>query len=77
MLLGELVDAAQGCEVVVAEESLLAKLIGVRARRVEMDATSALGAVRRCLLAGGSDVALVDANYVRGEAQMYAKKVGA
>lgn len=64
-----------GREVVVCEGTLAAKLPGVR--MVGVDAGSALQAVRRGLDAGGSDVALTDANYGRGEAEIYAKKAGA
>lgn len=56
-------------DVVVCEEGLAAKIAG--ARLVAIDAASAVGEVLRKLAAGGSDVALSDANYVRGEAQMY------
>lgn len=70
----ELAGQFAGREVVVAEEALAAKLSALRVRVVELSAASAVGAVRRCLAEGGTDVALADANYVRGESQIYASK---
>jgi tRNA threonylcarbamoyladenosine biosynthesis protein TsaB len=59
----------------VGESSLLNKLPGMRV--VEMTAADAWGAVLRGLRAGGTDVALAEANYVRGEAEIYARKPAA
>lgn len=70
----ELAEQFRGREIVVAEEALAAKLSPLRVRVVELSAASAVGAVRRCLAEGGTDVALADANYVRGESQIYASK---
>jgi tRNA threonylcarbamoyladenosine biosynthesis protein TsaB len=63
---------ASGREVVYAEERFVGLLgEGVGGRRVELFASRALGPVERCLAAGGSDLALVDANYVRPEEAIY------
>lgn len=59
------------CAEQVLESALLAE--GARVRCVPLSAADALGPVRRCLAAGGSDLATVDANYVRDEAAIYAQ----
>ena len=63
-----------GRTVVAVEEALAVRLALPAMRVVELRAGSAVAAVRRWLAQGGSDVALTDANYVRGESQIYAGK---
>lgn len=74
----ELGIVAAGRGVVVAEERVAERLresgFEVTQRRLRVE--EALAAVRRCLGEGGSDVAAVDANYVRGEGDMYRAKAG-
>jgi tRNA threonylcarbamoyladenosine biosynthesis protein TsaB len=62
---------AAGKPVVVAEERLAEKLSGLDVRCVKLSVADAVGLVGDMLRAGGSDVAGTDANYVRGEAQIY------
>ena len=64
-----------GLEVVICEVGLMEKLAAESPRLVELGVGDCLAAVRRGFAVGGVDVALVDANYVRGEAQIYGKKV--
>jgi tRNA threonylcarbamoyladenosine biosynthesis protein TsaB len=59
--------------VAVDEERLAGKLVEVDVRVVTVGAKDAWAAVKRRMASGGSDVALVDANYVRGEQQIYGK----
>ena len=64
------------CDVAYAEGAVLPWLTGgLRARRVELRAGLSLGLVRRCLAEGGSDLARVDANYVRDEGAIYARQL--
>lgn len=65
--------AAAGAPIVVAQpkmDSLLNKLAPVLR---ELRVIDLLAPVRRCLAAGGSDVALADANYVWAEDEIYTR----
>ena len=59
--------------VVVAESKLVEQLASLRPEFHLLRAEQALSAVLRGLREGGSDVATTDANYVRGERDIYAK----
>ena len=74
MAAGNLRERFGGRTLLLAEESLQPGLEGLAVRLVEIEARHAVPLVQRRLAEGGSDVALTDANYVRGEAQIYAKK---
>lgn len=63
---------AAGRRIVVAETRLAEKLASLDIRSVTISVADALPAVLDVLQNGGSDVAITDANYVRGEAQLYA-----
>ena len=69
----ELVRMAGGERVVVGEARLGEVLAELRAELYSVGAEQALPAVLRELRVGGGDAALVDANYVRGEREIYAK----
>jgi tRNA threonylcarbamoyladenosine biosynthesis protein TsaB len=70
----ELPEAASG-GIVVAERRI-AERLAVRAPLLHpLRAGDALPTVLRTLAAGGSDVAFAEANYVRGEQNIYAKPV--
>jgi len=71
--LDELREMAAGGRVVVAEERLLDRLSGLQPEMVALDAKHALPLVLREFKAGSWDAALVDANYVRGEREIYGK----
>lgn len=68
-------EMVHGREVVCAEEVLLPALqeVSGRVRLVALTAADASGTVRRCLAEGGSDLAQVDANYVRDEETIYVR----
>jgi hypothetical protein len=73
----ELRVIADGRSVAIAEERVAARLAGCPVEMRALTVGDALPPVLRCLRAGGSDVATVDANYVRGEADIYRKKEAA
>jgi hypothetical protein len=58
--------------VVVAEARAAEKLAAYAPRLHPLHVGDALGVVLESLRAGGSDVALAEANYVRGERDIYA-----
>jgi tRNA threonylcarbamoyladenosine biosynthesis protein TsaB len=58
--------------VVVAEARTAEKLAAFAPMLQPLRVNDALGAVLACLRAGGTDVALAEANYVRGELEIYA-----
>jgi len=62
-----------GSRVVVAEEKILEAFAGTQVKIIAMRAELALPIVLRELRAGAVDAALVDANYVRGERDIYGK----
>lgn len=70
----ELTLLAKGREVAVTtpEEQARVQLAGATARLVELRARHGVRSVRSCLADGGSDVAALDANYVRDERAIYA-----
>jgi tRNA threonylcarbamoyladenosine biosynthesis protein TsaB len=72
----ELLVLAKRANVVVGESSVADMLLELRPHVHKLQVSDALGPVLRALEAGGSDVALLDANYVRSEGEIY-KKVGA
>ena len=59
--------------VVVAEPRVAERLMARRQLLYPLHVGDALPEVLRCLAVGGSDVALAEANYVRGEQNIYAK----
>ena len=71
--LDELREMAAGGRVVVAEERLLDRLSGLQPEMIILDAARALPLVLREFKVGSEDAALVDANYVRGEREIYGK----
>ena len=71
--LEELREMVGGSRVVIAEEKLVEVLAGLRPEVVLLRAELALPAVLRGLKAGAVDAALIDANYVRGEREIYGK----
>lgn len=62
-----------GRPVFVAEERVAERLAGCQTVLRSLHVRDALGVVMRRLLAGGDDVSLVDANYVREEGDIYRK----
>jgi tRNA threonylcarbamoyladenosine biosynthesis protein TsaB len=70
----ELRVIANGRCVAIAEERVALRLAGCAAEMRTLTVADALRPVLRCLRERGSDVAMVDANYVRGEAEIYKKK---
>jgi len=64
---------AAGAHVVVAEEKILEAFADTQVQIIAIRAELALPIVLRELRAGAGDVALVDANYVRGERDIYGK----
>ena len=73
--LAELEPLLQDAEVAVTSPELAARVAG-GAREVhvgELSARHAIGALLRCLAAGGTDLAHADANYVRNEEAIYAR----
>ena len=65
--------AAKGLSVVVSEQSVAELLRELQPRVHKLQVSNALGFVSRGLREGGADVALLDANYVRGEGEIYRK----
>ena len=66
-------QTASSSRIVTAETSLLEKLGHGSAELHELPASAALPLVLARLAAGGDDVATTDANYLRGEQQIYGK----
>lgn len=73
MRFADLEPLLQWTEVAVASLELQEKMQGVArsVHQIELSANDAVGLVRRCLAAGGSALAEVDANYVRNEEAIY------
>ena len=71
--LAELEPLLHGAEIAVTSSELGTRLAGTtrEVQVVELSARHAMAAVRRCLLAGGTELALADANYVRNEEAIY------
>jgi tRNA threonylcarbamoyladenosine biosynthesis protein TsaB len=69
----DLVTQCQGKSIAVAEARLADSLKACATIVHPLHASDALGSVLQRLHEGGSDVALVDANYVREEADIYRK----
>lgn len=68
----QLAPELQRKQIAVDSEDLAAILRELSAvRRIRLSARHAFGPVMRCLCDGGSDLALVDANYVRNEEAIY------
>jgi tRNA threonylcarbamoyladenosine biosynthesis protein TsaB len=68
---------SEGAPVVVAEVRVAELLAEKKPRLYRLQVGDALAPVRRSLQHGGCDVATVDANYVRGESEIYRKQAGA
>jgi tRNA threonylcarbamoyladenosine biosynthesis protein TsaB len=66
-------DLPVAASVVVAEPRVAERLAAREPLMYPLHVGDALPVVLRCLAAGGSDVALAEANYVRGEQNIYAK----
>ena len=74
--LERLAEEAQLSRVIVAEETLLTKLIRAHAELQAIDARAALPLVMDRLRDGGDDLETLDANYVRSEQQIYGSSRG-
>jgi tRNA threonylcarbamoyladenosine biosynthesis protein TsaB len=74
---GDLPGSCGDHSIVLAEAGLLSKFAGCQTVLRELHAADSLSAVQRQLRAGGSDVSLTDANYVRSESEIYGKPSGA
>jgi tRNA threonylcarbamoyladenosine biosynthesis protein TsaB len=72
----EFLIAAKGASVVVSEQSVAEMLQELRPRTHCLRVGDALRLVLRGLREGGTDAAMLDANYVRSEGEIY-KKTGA
>ncbi len=72
----ELRAIAQGRRVTIAEERLAEQLAGCAVTLRSLNVGDALRPVLRRMREIGSDVATVDANYVRGEADIYRRNTG-
>jgi hypothetical protein len=73
----ETAGAFEGRSLVVAEANLIERLATYEPVLYALHVADAAGVVMRCLKEGGSDVALIDANYVRGEGDLYRKPTDA
>jgi tRNA threonylcarbamoyladenosine biosynthesis protein TsaB len=69
----DLVTSCHGRSIAVAEARLAEQLRGCATIFQPLHAADALGSVLRRLIEGGSEVGLIDANYVREEADIYHK----
>jgi tRNA threonylcarbamoyladenosine biosynthesis protein TsaB len=69
----EFVQAAAGAAIVVAEEKTAERLDALAPRLHSLSVIDLLAPVRRCIKAGGTDVAWVDANYVLPESEIYTR----
>jgi tRNA threonylcarbamoyladenosine biosynthesis protein TsaB len=72
----EFAAQAKGANVVVCEPSVVEMLLELHPRVHELRLCDPLAPVRRALREGGTSVALLDANYVRGEGEIYKKAGG-
>ena len=66
--------SADGQPVVVAEQAVAERLAGLHPVLRPLDACDALAAVLRGVARGAVDVAAVDAHYLRGQSDIYAKR---
>ncbi len=73
MPLDEAVRIAQGSPVAVAEAQLVPSFAGSLANFHSLHASSSLALVAERFHKGADDVAVTDANYLRGEQQIYGK----
>jgi tRNA threonylcarbamoyladenosine biosynthesis protein TsaB len=71
----EFLTLAKGANVVVSEQSVAEMLRDLRPRWHALKVSDALGMVLQALRDGGTDLAQLDANYVRSEGEIY-KKAG-
>ena len=69
----EFMQAAAGTPIVVAEEKTAERLDALAPRLHALSPIDLLRPVRRCLQAGGTDVAWADANYVLPESEIYTR----
>ena len=74
----EIAEGAAGRRMAVVSSVLEEKLtaFGADVTCVDLEARHALPAVQRCLALGGSDIARVEGNYVRGERSIYTRFAG-
>lgn len=75
MRLDDLLRMVQGERVIVAEERLMPLLAEVRPELHDMHVTAVLLLSLRRFQQGGDDLECVDANYVRGENEIYRKQL--
>jgi tRNA threonylcarbamoyladenosine biosynthesis protein TsaB len=73
----EIATIAKRSVLVCSEERVLERLSGCSPAMFKLGVGDALQRVLRTLSDGGSDVSLAEANYVRGEQDIYAKPSGA
>ena len=66
-------EIAAGTPVIVAEARLLESLRELRPELRELSVDSMIAFVLRVIWSGGSDLGLIDANYVRGERDIYTR----
>lgn len=71
--IAEFVERASGRVVVVAEEKIVERLSALRPQMHVLTLGDALGPLLRNWRDGGVDAATVEANYVRGESEIYRK----
>jgi tRNA threonylcarbamoyladenosine biosynthesis protein TsaB len=69
----DMMGLCDGRQVVVAEARVAEILAGCKPVLRPLRVADSLAVVLRCLAEGGSDVSLVDANYVRAESDLYRK----
>ena len=75
MTIATLLGMIEERTLVCAEPALESRLDGEgHMTLISLSAKDALGAVRQCLAAGGSEVGTADANYVRNEEAIYARR---
>jgi tRNA threonylcarbamoyladenosine biosynthesis protein TsaB len=69
----EFMQSAAGAPIVVAEEKTAERIDALAPRLHALRVIDLLAPVRRCLQAGGTDVAWADANYVLPESEIYTR----
>jgi len=73
---GDFMQQAEGHAVIVSEKSVWEVMSKLRPQLLHLYVEDAIDLVEKALRDGGIDVAQLDANYVRGESEIY-KKAGA
>ena len=74
LAIGEVRNVVEGRRVVAGDGRSAEALTDWDVVIQQLQVTDSLDAVLRCLKEGGSDVATIDANYVRGESELYRKQ---